>query len=264
MTDKSSTQADAKTLNERVEQFWQAEPCGTSPHIVGQLERYSREWFDQVEQYRYSIEPFIHSVAQFTRHRGKRVLEIGVGAGTDHLQWARAGADLHGVDLTEAGIATTRRRLEAYGLSSKLQQLDAEILPFEAGTFDIVYSWGVIHHSETPEKIVAELHRVLRPGGEFIGMFYQRPSLVSLRVWLKHGLFAGKPWRSFADVLYHHVESVGTKAYTVREMRRMFAAFSDVSVTPILTTHDTQQLPAWLINLIPQSFGWFLAIKARR
>jgi ubiquinone/menaquinone biosynthesis C-methylase UbiE len=256
--------ANEKTLNKQVQEFWQAEPCGTSPHIVGELERYSREWFDAIEEYRYNLEPCIHAVAQFTRYRGKRVLEVGVGAGTDHLQWARAGADLYGVDLTEAGITTTQRHLEAYGLSSRLRQVDAEVLPFDEGTFDLVYSWGVIHHSEKPERIVAEIRRVLRPGGEFVGMFYHRPSLVSLRVWLKFALLAGKPWRSFADVLYHHVESIGTKAYTVGEIRRMFAAFSRTTVTPILTAHDTRRLPAFVANRLPQSIGWFLGIRAVR
>ena len=251
-------------LNERVQAYWQAEPCGTSHDIVGDIQRDSRAWFDRIEDHRYDTEPCIHSVAQFTRHHGRKVLEIGVGAGTDHLQWARAGADLHGVNLTEAGISTTRKHLAAYGLTSKLQQADAEKLPFPDGTFDIVYSWGVIHHSETPEKIVAEVRRVLKPGGRFIGMFYQRPSVVTLRVWLKFGLFAGKPWRSFADVLYHHVESVGTKAYTVREMKNMFGEFTRTSVTPIVTEYDTRKLPRWVKRMIPETFGWFLAIRADR
>jgi ubiquinone/menaquinone biosynthesis C-methylase UbiE len=256
--------ASPKKLNERVEEYWQAEPCGTSNDVVGGLRRHSREWFDAVEENRYILEPFIHSVAQFTRYHGKKVLEIGVGAGTDHLQWARAGADLYGVDLTEAGITTTRLHLEAYGLSSRLQQVDAEILPFEDGTFELVYSWGVIHHSEKPEQIVKEIHRVLRPGGEFVGMFYQRPSLVSLRVWAKHGLFAGKPWRSFREVLYQHVESIGTKAYTTRELGRMFGDFQSVAITPILTPHDTRKLPASIVKFLPSFIGWFLAIRAKR
>jgi ubiquinone/menaquinone biosynthesis C-methylase UbiE len=251
-------------LNNLVERYWQAEPCGTSSDIVGGVERHSREWFETVEEHRYSVEPYIHAVAQFTRHRGKKVLEIGVGAGTDHLQWARAGADLYGVDLTEAAISTTRRRLEIYGLSSQLQKIDAEKLPFPDGTFDIVYSWGVIHHSEHPEKIVAEIRRILKPGGQFIGMFYQRPSLVTLKVWLKHGLLAGKPWRSFKDVLFHHVESIGTKAYTIAEMRRMFAEFPNTTVTPILTIYDTRKLPGFIVKWLPESLGWFLAIRAAR
>ena len=252
-------------LNDEVRKHWEAEPCGTSPDIVGgELERHSLAWFERVEEHRYDIEPFIHSVAQFTRHRGKRVLEIGVGAGTDHLQWARAGADLYGVDLTDAGIETTRRRLESYGLTSKLQRVDAETLPFADGMFDIVYSWGVIHHSEKPEAIVAEIRRVLKPDGKFIGMFYQRPSMVSLRVWLKFGLMKGKPWRSFRDVLHHHVESIATKAYTVGEMKQMFGAFNSVSVTPIVTEYDTRKMPGWLRKMVPERFGWFLAIKAQR
>src|SRR5688572_28768820 len=186
-------------LNDRVAAYWQAEPCGTSADIVGDRAPQSKEWFEAVERHRYAVEPCIHSIAQFSRHRGKRVLEIGVGAGTDHLQWARAGTDLYGVDLTDAAIDTTRRRLEMYGLESRLLRVDAEVLPFEDGTFDVVYSWGVIHHSEQPDRIVREIHRVLKSRGQFIGMFYHRPSLVALRVWLRHGLLAGRPWRSFAD-----------------------------------------------------------------
>jgi ubiquinone/menaquinone biosynthesis C-methylase UbiE len=251
-------------LNDQVAAYWEKEPCGTSPDIVGERHRYSREWFEAVERHRYKVEPCIHEVAQFARHTGKRVLEVGVGAGTDHLQWARAKTDLYGVDLTDAAIATTQRRLELYGLSSRLRRVDAEVLPFEDGMFDIVYSWGVIHHSEQPAKIVEEIRRVLKPGGTFIGMLYQRPSLVSLRVWVKHALLAGKPWRSFADVLYHHVESIGTKAYTIAELKQMFAKFNGVSVTPLLTQHDTQRLPALAVKWLPHSIGWFLVVRASR
>ena len=98
-------------LNQQVRSYWEQEPCGTDKGIVGELEPLSREWFEQIEAHRYAVEPFIHSAVQFTRHRGKTMLEVGVGAGTDHLQWARAGCICHGVDLTEAAIETTRARL---------------------------------------------------------------------------------------------------------------------------------------------------------
>jgi hypothetical protein len=77
-------------------------------------------------------------------------------------------------------------------------------------------------------------------------------------------LLKGKPWRSFKDVLYHHVESIGTKAYTIAEMKHMFAQFSGVTVTPILTHYDTRELPDFLVKFVPQSMGWFLAIRAKR
>jgi SAM-dependent methyltransferase len=257
--------SDTQTrLNDQVRTYWEAEPCGTSPDIVGGLPPLTRAWFEQVEAHRYAVEPCIHAVAQFTRHHGRKILEVGVGAGTDHLQWARAGAECHGVDLTDAAIQTTRARLAEYGFTSNLQRIDAERLPFEDGTFDLVYSWGVIHHSEKPEQIVEEIRRVLRPGGRFVGMLYGRRSVVALKVWARQGLLRGRPWMSLGEGLWNHVESVGTKAYTVPELARMFGRFSSFRGWPILTEYDTRRLPGWMSGVLPESLGWFIAIDAAR
>lgn len=250
------------SVNDQVRTFWEREPCGTNARITGEFETGSRAWFEAVERNRYDNEPMIHAAAQFTRHRDKRLLEIGVGAGTDHLQWARAGAVCHGVDLTEAAIEATRRRLALYGFASALRRLDAERLPFDDGDFDLVWSWGVIHHAEQPERIVAEVHRVLREGGEFRGMMYKRYSLAVAKEWIKHGLLAGRPWRSFTDVLAHYFESPDTKAYTLAELRRMFTAFRQVSLEPAMTPYDLQHLPAFLKNWLPNAFGSFIVIRA--
>lgn len=249
-------------LNQQVRGYWEAEPCGTEPAIVGDLAQQSPEWFAQVEAYRYQAEPFIHAIAQFTRHHGERVLEVGVGAGTDHLQWARAGAECYGVDLTDAAIATTRAHLALYGFHSTLQRVDAEVLPFDDAFFDVVYSWGVIHHSAEPQQIIGEIQRVLKPGGSFIGMFYGRHSLAVLKYWARHGLLRGKPWRSLSDVVWHHVESIGTKAYTVRELQQLFGHFRQFTAQPLLTQSDTGNLPRWLCELLPNRLGWFIAIRA--
>jgi ubiquinone/menaquinone biosynthesis C-methylase UbiE len=251
-------------LNDDVRAFWEAGPCGTDARITGVLEPRSKEWFARVEQNRYANESFIHAVAQFTRHRGERILEIGVGAGTDHLQWARAGCACHGVDLTDAAIETTRAHLALHGFASQLQRVDAETLPFPDASFDLVWSWGVIHHAEYPERILAEVRRVLRPGGAFLGMFYNRRSLSVFAEWVKHGLLAGRPWRSFADVLWHHFESVGTKAYTNRELDSLFGAFSERAFTNYLTPYDLQHWPRAARPLFPARIGMFTAIRAVR
>ena len=251
-------------LNAQVRAFWERQPCGTGPEVTGPLEPGSRAWFDQVEERRYEMEPFIHAVAQFTRHREKRILEVGVGAGTDHLQWARAGAECWGVDLTEAAVETTRRRLALYGLTSSLSRLDAEALPFADGFFDLVWSWGVIHHAEHPETIIREIHRVLKPGGEFRGMMYKRWSAAALKEWTKHALLAGRPFRSLSDVLWHHFESIGTKAYTLAEIRGLFRPFKEVRAWPLVTPYDRQHLPGWLGRRLPDSLGSFIAIHARK
>ena len=247
-------------LNAQVRRYWEAEPCGTSPWIVGAAQPRSREWFAQVEQHRYAAEPHIFSVAQFTRHRGKDVLEIGVGAGCDHLQFARAGARCHGVDLTDAAIETTRQHLALHGLISHLQRADAEKIPFENERFDTVYSWGVIHHAERPEAIIREVHRVLKPGGRFVGMMYARRSLVAMKLWVRRALLAGKPLRSLKDVIWNHMESVGTKAYTAPELHELFAAFRERQIRPIATVYDRKWLGPFA-RAVPDVLGWNYAIE---
>lgn len=251
-------------LNDEVREFWEREPCGTGEEIVKDLTPLTLEWFEQVESHRYRVEPFIHSIAQFTCHHGKKVLEVGVGAGTDHLQWKRAGTDLFGVDLTQAAIETTRARFKMYGLEANVQRIDAEKLPFDDNTFDIVYSWGVIHHSERPDLIFNEVKRVLKSGGMFIGMLYGRRSPLVVKLWIRHALLKGKPWRSAADVVWNHMESIGTKSYTKGEVRDLLAMFSNVEQIPVITTYDTARIPPFISRFFPDSWGWFIGIRATK
>ncbi len=259
-----STYPSNVNINDQVRSFWEAEPCGTGEGISGNLEPLTREWFERIEEHRYAVEPFIHQVAQFTRHRGKKILEVGVGAGTDHLQWRRAGCECYGVDLTDAAIETTRARLVLYGLQSTLRRIDAERLPFADEQFDLVYSWGVIHHSEDPRQIAREIRRVLKPGGAFIGMVYGLHSPAVLKLWLRHALLRGRPWRSLRDVVWYHVESIGTKAYTKAEVRGLLSDFAAVTLQPLMTTYDTTSFPRWLHRFFPDDWGWFIAFTARR
>jgi ubiquinone/menaquinone biosynthesis C-methylase UbiE len=164
--------------------------------------------------------------------------------------------------LTGKAIATTKAHLSTYGLQSSLQQIDAEELPFSDNFFDIVYSWGVIHHSANPEKIIKEIRRVLKPQGMFLGMMYGRYSLVAFKLWFKFALLQGKPWRSLTHVVAHHMESPGTKAYTCRELKALFSEFSSFQPTPIVTVYDCKRVPTWVTKFVPNAFGWFIALRA--
>jgi len=189
---------------------------------------------------------------------------VGVGAGTDHLQWARAGCECYGVDLTDTAIETTRAHLALHGFRSDLRRMNAETLPFDARFFDLVYCWGVIHHSAHPERIVSEIHRVLKPNGLFIGMLYRRWSVTSLQFWIRYALKRGRPWRSFADVIGQHVESVGTTAYTAKELAALFAAFRSIEVLPLLTVNDVAGVPSWVSQFFPARWGWFIGVHAEK
>lgn len=113
---------------------------------------------------RYELEPFILDFAEFEKYRGKKVLEIGVGLGADHQKFAEAGAELYGIDLTERAVEFVRKRFEIMGLHFHLKTGDAEHLDFPDETFDLVYSWGVIHHTPDTSKAAKEILRVLRGG----------------------------------------------------------------------------------------------------
>ena len=250
---------ESDQLKHEVKNFWEQEPCGSG---FGESTKYTKEYFDEIEEHRYRVEPFIHQFAQFTRYCGKKVLEVGVGAGTDHLQFARAGALLSGVDLTDAAIEMVAKRLALEGLKSDLRRSDAENLPFESDSFDYVYSWGVLHHTPDTEKALAEVHRVCKPGGKVCIMLYHRRSLLALQVWLRYGLLRLRPFRTLKDVIFHHVESIGTKSYSLREMEHLFRQYKAVTITPVLTTYDTAPVPAALIKYLPQAWGWFLVAQA--
>lgn len=128
-----------------VRNFWNSDPCG-SRYLEG------AEDFEAHARARYSLEPHIPEFAQFTSARGLKVLEIGVGMGADYLEWLKAGARATGVDLSPASIERANRRCELAGYKPDLRVADAERLPFADDSFDVVYSYGVMHHSPDTEK----------------------------------------------------------------------------------------------------------------
>jgi SAM-dependent methyltransferase len=163
----------SNNLKDRVRAFWQANPCGTK---FADAAPGTRLFYERVEEHRYSTEWHIPEAADFKSAKDLRVLEIGCGLGTDGAQFALAGADYTGVDLTEAAIALARRRFELFELPGKFRTADAENLDFPDESFDLVYSHGVLHHTPDTVRAVGEVHRVLKPGGRAVVMLYHRNS----------------------------------------------------------------------------------------
>jgi ubiquinone/menaquinone biosynthesis C-methylase UbiE len=226
--------ADDRHLKESIRQYWNAEACG---------ERYALGSTNDLRlrsqrEARYRLEPMIEGFALFDG-TGKDVIEIGVGMGADHERWAKSHpASLIGVDITPRAIEWTRNRLTKDGLVPELLLADAERLPFPDSSFDLVYSWGVLHHTPDTEAALGEVHRILRTGGQARLMIYHRRSIVGLLLWIRYGLFKGRPRRGIDDIYARHLESPGTQAFDVAEARRMLKDFSDVSIQVNLAIGD--------------------------
>jgi ubiquinone/menaquinone biosynthesis C-methylase UbiE len=204
---------------EAVRDFWDRASCGEEAYALGEDERAQLETQARI---RYELEPYLSPFAKFASARGKDILEIGVGMGADHLRWAQAQPhSLTGVDLTPRAVAITQARLAHARLTSALQVADAEALPFAANSFDGVYSWGVLHHSPNTPQAFREVARVLRPGGWARIMVYHTYSLTGLMLWARFALLRGRPFTSLASIYSQYLESPGTKAYTVREGRKL-------------------------------------------
>jgi SAM-dependent methyltransferase len=224
---KTAPQDTAKQKN-AVQGFWDADPCGT---------RYLRERqdFEAHAQARYSLEPHIFDFADFKSARGKEVLEIGVGMGADYLAWLKAGARATGVDISSTSLDQARQRCELAGYHPDLRPADAENLPFPDNSFDIVYSYGVMHHSPDTARCIREAWRVLKPGGKVRIMVYHHPSLTGLMLWLRYGVWRGK---SLRQSVYDHLESPGTKTYTIEEGRSLMHGFQDVDARLVFSPGD--------------------------
>jgi ubiquinone/menaquinone biosynthesis C-methylase UbiE len=275
----SSRAHDGGQLKQDVKAFWEAGACGEA-YLRGDD---ARSKFDAQSAERYALEPYLPPFARFSEGRGKDVLEVGVGLGADHLEWARSKPrSLTGVDLTERAIAMTRQRLALNRLESKLMTADAERLPFEPNSFDIVYSYGVLHHTPDTGRAIEEVRRVLRPGGVARIMIYHSRALTGYMLWIRYGLMEMKPWRSLDDIYSTHLESPGTKAYSVSQAKELFSKFSSASFRVQLSHGDLlegsvgqrhQSLalslarrlwPRRFISAALSNFGLALLIEARK
>ena len=254
-------------LKNRVQAYWDAHPCGTQ---FTELEWGSRDFFESVSRERYARQPFMAEAVGFSRYPGKQLLEIGCGLGTDLLEFARGGARVTGLDLTPAGVALARRRFELEGADGNFLVGDAERLPFADNRFDVVYSFGVLHHTPDTRRAFAEVRRILRPGGEAVIMLYHSRSshlFLGYPLALASRLREGRGWLNKTEYfrIYDGEENPLGKAYTRKQVRDLFQGFEILDQR----SYDTfrPRLPAWanraLLRLGKQ-FGFYLVTRARK
>lgn len=253
------------TIDE-VKKFWDQRPCNVRH---SDLPRGTREYFDAVEHKKLRVEPHILEFSDFQRWRGRRVLEVGCGIGTAAINFARCGADYTGVELSEASLALTRQRFDVYGLPGRFYQGNAEHLtdfvPVE--TYDLVYSWGVIHHSVNPSAIIQEMQRYMNAHSELRIMIYAANSWKAAMI--QAGLDQPEAQSGCPIALtYTHQQArelLGDDLQIV-EMRQDHIFPYEIDSYRRGEYHKQpwfEAMPCEVFRALEQQLGWHLLIRAR-
>jgi ubiquinone/menaquinone biosynthesis C-methylase UbiE len=241
-----------------VRDFWQAH---VNNEYYTDAERASDSYFDEIEQRRYDTHYHLPELFASLHGEGQTLLEVGSGIGVDSIQLAKRGYKVTAVDLTENALVVARKFAAHRGVDIDFRLGNAEGLDFPDASFDAVYSFGVLHHTPDIERSVAEVHRVLRPGGTAYVMLYHRDSLVNLA----HRVLR-LPYESPVD-RNDHCPVVYT--FSRGGVRKLFGAFSSVEVhADYPFTYGfgplTTKLPLAIRRPLGHAIGWHLMITAKK
>lgn len=250
-----TTEAIRRYWNERIHDL------EMTSHPVG-----SREFFADLDEYRFDKLRYLPELVDFAGFRGQRLLEIGCGIGTDLARFARGGAEVTGLDLSQTAIDLAAANFAHLGLAGDLRVADGEALPFPDASFDVVYGHGVLQYAASPERIIAEAHRVLRPGGQGIFMVYNRIS------WLN-------ALSKVMKVALEHEDAPVLRKYSIAEFRALLAPFGAVQLVPERFPVKSRLHHGWkgvafntlfvgTFNALPRAWvrplGWHLMAFCRR
>ncbi len=230
-------------------------------HPVG-----SRGFFDDLDQYHFEKLHHLLQLVDFDGHSGRRVLEVGCGAGVDLARFAKGGAIVTGIDIASSAIDLARANFDQQGLRGDFQVANGEQLPFPDGSFDLVYAHGVVQYTADPRRLVEECRRVLVPGGEAIFQVYNRVSwLNALSKLMKVGL--------------EHDDAPVLLKFSIGEFRRLLDGFREVRIVPERFPVKSRLHGGWkgalynglfvgVFNALPRPlirrFGWHLLAFCRK
>jgi 2-polyprenyl-3-methyl-5-hydroxy-6-metoxy-1,4-benzoquinol methylase len=160
---------------EKIRNYWNNQPCNINHSSFPQN---TKEYFDEVEKKKYFVEPHIINFADFNNWKDKDVLELGCGIGTDSINFVRAGAKLTIVELSEVSLDICKKRFEIYGLTATFICGNIEIIDdlLKNNKYDLIYSFGVIHHTLNPKNVINGVFNLLKKDGEFRFMVYSKVS----------------------------------------------------------------------------------------
>jgi SAM-dependent methyltransferase len=287
---KAFKSADGQDLQFHNASWWRQHPMNYDWHGTIRSTEGTVEFFDEIDRRHFSSSSFHCDQRPFDRlipfglWRGKRVLEIGCGLGSHTQLLSEAGCNLTAIDITDRAVDLTRKRLALKSLNIDVRQMDAEQMDFPDEEFDSIWSWGVIHHSANTEEILSQVARVLKPGGEFRFMVYNRRSLHA-QLDLARGLLSGKVFRGMSpsEILDFYCDGYVARHFTTSELSELLVRFGLVPKEVRLMGQKSELLPLpgrgaigqlkySFLNRIPDSLaetalsrvGWFLFAVATK
>ncbi len=260
-----------------IKQYWEKRPPGIrhSDHEYG-----SEEFFNEVELSRYSDKfkySYLKEISEFKEHANESVLEVGLGLGTDILQFAKNGSKVYGIDLTQNSVDTVKKRFQLNNLDGEFRVASFKEIPYEDNTFDLVYCFGVLHHSPFMEEGIEEIRRVLKPGGKAIIMLYHKGFKYYIRKLFFEGFIKLKYLKyNTQEIINKVTEDFGNSPCTLvvnrKEVNELFSNYSSISSTGhriddylkfgSFFFSPTYCLPGFLSEKIEDKFGWNIVIKA--
>ena len=217
-------------------------------------------FFRQLDEYRYDKLNYLTRLVDFDGYKGKNLLEVGCGAGIDLVRFARGGANVFGVDLSKTAIDLACKNFEQSEQKADLRVMNGECLQFEDNSFDVVYAHGVLQYTADAGQMIAEIHRVLKPGGEAILMVYSKHSWLNLM-------------RKVTKVPLEHEDAPVLRKFSIRELRQLLQPFQTYQIVPERFPVKTRLHSGWkarlfnnvfvaAFNLMPKRwirrFGWHL------
>lgn len=254
---------DQQDLIMRITAYWDEHihDLAITTHPVG-----SSGFFQQLDEYRYDKLNYLPRLVNFSSYSGKSMLEVGCGAGIDLVRFGRAGVKVTGIDLSRTAIDLARRNVEQNGLNADLRVMNGESMQFPDNSFDVVYAHGVLQYTADANKMISEIHRVLKPGGEFIVMVYNRNSWLNLM-------------RQVTKVPLEHEDAPVLKKYSIGDLKRFLKPFKTYRIIPERFPVKTRLHSGWkarlfndvfvgTFNLMPKALvrplGWHLMAFATK
>ena len=216
---------------------------------------------------RYSQFYYLLKDAEFKEHKGEKVLEIGCGVGMDSLEYAKNGALVYGIDLTDSAIKLTKERFKLNNLKGDFKTMDAENLKFEDNTFDFVYSCGVLHHTPNTEKAIKEIKRVLKPDRNAVIGLYAKGWMYYIFFPVYFGIIRGDLFKmSWKELIHKHYEMEGNvplvKVYSRKQINQLFDNIVKLKRRPLINSIGRFP-PEFVIRLLERIWGGFWIIKTK-